>query len=93
MASKIDRLHTPKAYKDIEKAYQELTILEVAAIFRTSHETIRKILIKNGIRIRKCGEHTDSTKVHSAAYSAVNLIRKYPERLHPRILKQISDFL
>jgi len=37
MAQKISRLHTPQAYKDIVKAYQRNTILEVAAMFHTNH--------------------------------------------------------
>mgnify|MGYP005644144449 CR=1 FL=1 len=93
MSRKLDRLHTPQAYVEIEKAYQEMSILEVACEFKTSHETIRKILIKNGVKIRKKGEHSDSAKVGSAAYSVSKIIRKYPTHLHGRIMKRVGEYL
>jgi hypothetical protein len=93
MSPKLDRLHTPQAYENIKEAYRRMTILEVASEFRTSHETIRKILIKNGVRIRKKGEHTDTTKIDSAAYSATNIIRKYPVHLHQKILNKIKQYI
>jgi hypothetical protein len=93
MTRKIDRLHTPQAYEDIKSAYQEMSILEVSSKFGTSHETIRKILIQNGVTIRKKGEHSDSAKVGSAAYSVSKTIRKYPTHLHKRIMQRVTEFL
>jgi len=93
MSKKIDRLHTPQAYEDIKSAYQEMSILEVASRFKTSHETIRKILIQNNVRIRKKGEHSNSAKVGSAAYSTANTIRKYPVQLHRRIMQRVEEYL
>lgn len=93
MSAKLSRLHTPQAYFNIKEAYKRMTILEVASEFRTSHETIRKILIHNGVKIRKKGERTDTFKVESAAYKATKIIREQPRHLYQEILDRIKAYL
>lgn len=93
MASKLDRLYTPQSIKNIIYSYKRNSILDVAAEFGTSHETIRKILKANKIRLRKKGEYTDETKIHMAAYKCANIIRQYPPDLMDEILSRLNKFL
>jgi len=91
--NKIERLHTPQAYADIIEAYKRNTIVECASIFKTSHETIRQILRKNGVKIRKKGEYTDDTKIQAGAYKCSNIIRQYPDHLHKEIIDKTAEFV
>jgi len=93
MGKKIDRLYTPEAVEKMKIFYQKHTILETAAEFHTSHETIRRILRINDVRIRRKGEHTDETKIYSAASKCANTVRMYPKGLHKEILKKLTSIL
>jgi hypothetical protein len=93
MSTKTARLYTPQALERIKKSYKRNNILEVAAEFGTSHETIRKILHKNNVRLRRKGEYTDDTKVQMAAYRCAKIIRGYPEELHKEIAIKIAQFI
>jgi len=93
MTKKIDRLYTPEAVLRMKNFYQRHTILETAAEFHTSHETIRRILKLNNVRIRRKGEHTDETKIYTAASKCANTVRKYPKGLHRKILNKLTDII
>ena len=87
------RLNTPQNKKAILKSYQRKTLVEVAAEFHAAHSTIKEILISQGIKIRKRGEHTDDTKIHIAAARCASLLRYYPTRLHKEILIKLKEYL
>ena len=93
MGKKIDRLYTPEAVLRMKNFYQKHNILETAAEFHTSHETIRRILRINDVRIRRKGEHTDETKIYSAASKCANTIRMYPKGLHREILNKLTNMI
>ncbi len=91
MTAKLERLNTPSAIQELREYYKENNILECAEHFCTSHETIRRILRANNIRIRQRGEFTDRTRILTTAHRCANEIRKTDKSLHKSIIKEILN--